>query len=408
MQEKLLGERRQLANQQNSQGLPSLLTVGSRLPGSKTSISKGEDQAVTSVQSAERISRARAQILLLVGDIGEVEASPASFFGVLPQVLREVQHLSVEEIIEVARGIEKSSSGGMSDGKSAARMVLLVLAAKEDPEEILADESLIADGEVRRAALNSIARRDPKRARQWLTRVNMPKSEKESFEALLFVQTLERDVDAAVALLRENPSLAQVSSGPTGTLPVVVGAQSKLVEAAANPENAEIKVAIASYVLRAATIQGGVPAARRQAEGMELAAEDLLAYFQMPPHQADPESLVSWMTEVLPPRHQLKTVPSLVRRWALRDFNAAGEWLGGMPPSTVKDESIQSFALAVAALDSRAAVVWAGEIQDEDMRRRAVERAISQWKIKDAEAADEWLKENGIEQTTSRNPTTPQ
>ncbi len=393
LQELLSEERHQLvALRENETLLPSNRKQGN----GRSNRATAEDEK----DSAERIKRALSDIDILVRDVGDMEQSPASFFEVLPDLLRVVQHLTTEEIIKVAKGIELPASEGIEDGKGAARLLLLLLSSEDDPERLLADDTLIRDRELRQSLMRSLARRDPDRALQWLEKSDMSTSKRNRFESQLIAQILLSDIDVGLKLLREKPGLARETSGRFSTAPIPEEMLPELVEASRKPENAAIKTDIVNLVLSSASAEGGIPAARALAERFQIYPKELLDFFGQSRSYPEPEALLTWMMDVLPAEDQLNTVPKATQLWASRDFNAAGKWLGNMETSAVKDESLRRYSNTVVNVDPHAAMLWAAEIQDDDIRRKAIESAAIQWKSNDAAAANQWLKDNGIELST--------
>ena len=154
-------------------------------------------------------------------------------------------------------------------------------------------------------------------------------------------------------------------------------------------------------LLRNTALHGGVDAISQLVEEVEFQSGDLHSFLEdgfdgiM---QAQPEAAIAWIMESIDEEGQRRAIPNAISNWANRDFNAAGEYLGTMPPSDIKDRAIQRFAQTVALLDPEAAAEWSLQIGDERLRHSALQLATAQWRNKNDEAAKQWLKEHGLDQ----------
>jgi hypothetical protein len=327
--------------------------------------------------------------------------NPGAFFKILPDLLRIVQDLSLDELIAVAQGIDAPlTSDSTEDGQSITKMVLMLIAAEQDPIRILGMQDFMAHREMKMGVLGSLARQDPEAAQRWLKSADIPSSQKSQFQAILLAQTMRQDVNAGLKLFMEMPIDERSNSGPFGTIPVTKEQIPELIEAIEKPEFAEIKGQIAGIILTSTLMEAGVTAVRKQTETLDLAPDELKDYITKmtwQTMQSEPNETLEWINDALSEDQQLEAVPNAINTWAQQDYNAAGEYLGQLPPSPVRDRSILLFSQMVFHLDPESAAIWTLEIEDPGTRKLAIQQTIGTWNLKDKPAADKWLQDNSID-----------
>ncbi len=348
---------------------------------------------------AERINRTREKLERLVAGLGNLSEGPGDFFRVLPDILRVVEDLSIEELIEVAEGMGEGKKNDNSP-REVTRMILLVLAAEQDPQRVMRNPETMKQRELRDMVLGTLARRDPAAARRWVENSDMNENEKKEFAGTLAFRTLREDVTAGLKLLREAKLEDGRHFGPFGTVPLPAEKIPDLLAAMAKPENEDMRDTLRRMVVGSAVLDGGLVAVREQVEAMELGKEELNAFFRGDAQmllESQPAELLGWVQEVRSREEQAELLSSMIGSWARRDFNAAGEWLGKMESSPGKDAAVQSYVQTIVRVDPRAAMVWAGTIEDERGRTTATVRAVEQWINADKAAAEKWMGENGVD-----------
>ncbi len=372
-----------------NRGLEHQLAIARPIAGeqSGSAIDSNANQVINvhdAVDDAPQSEQAAEEIAALVANLGDMRRDPSGLIRLLPKLLPIVDSLSAGEMIEVARSLDSSEQ---ADGTSAARMILLLLAAEDDPERILKDDALLKDPGVLQGVMGALARRNPHKARKWLEKLSLPESARQRLDQVVFLQTLRSDVPSGIAYLRENREI--VNNSPHLFAPESLATQ--LMTASDLPENADIRRELVALVLRSADAKGGVNATRKEAERFRVASEDLVNFFQSSYRKSGSEDLLTWMSDSLSMSDQLKVIPNALGRWASQDYNAAGKWLGEMAASSAKDEAIRSYAHAVIDLDPEAAMVWATEIQNEEMRKGAAAYLLERWSEADPAAAEAYL-----------------
>ncbi len=373
---------------------PALSPFDSLYGPARGSIEAAAAESRASVSSEERIATTSERLTKFTATINSLEQSPAGFFKILPDILRIVQDLTPDEMIRVAETIDGKVVNFRPDGNEVARMILLLLAAEHDPLAILQNAEFNKNSELRQGVLGTVARKDPVKAKAWLDDAELTDRERERFQSMILSQMLKTDINASLVMMRESNVTIDMSMGinpiPEEQLPA-------MVEALDEPENAGIKDQIIALMLGGALAEGGVEAAKQHAAAANLSPENLSLFFQTHGHRASPNAMLEWIFEIQSTEEQLYSVPHIVGRWANKDFNAAGKWLGDMPPSRIKDAAIGTYAQTVMRVDPTAAMAWTEQIQNTEIRQSQIHSNARYWKRRDPDAANAWLEEKGIE-----------
>jgi len=354
----------------------------------------------------QRIERSKKQLGIIVEEMGDVSRSPAAFFKVLPDILRIIQDLSTDEMFELADSLDAPIDMSEPESAGVVRMILYMLVAENDPLRVIENSDLMGDREMRQSLLGQLARHDPEAARKWVANSDFSEDEKQAFNERLVLLAFREDIGTGVSLIREIRATEEGDSQfrSLQEIPIPVSQLPDLVAAANNPAFEDLRSDLVSMAIRSAMSSGGISSAREHVDVLNLSDTEVIALLQ---HQglelvdADARGTLDWMSE-LPPTDQLSTVPLAVETWARRDFNAAGEWLGEMEPSEIKDASIRQFAETISQIDPRAAMLWSVQIQGELLRSSAIQRSAREWRRKDKDAAEAWLSENGYDSSGSR------
>ncbi|CAN5407760.1 hypothetical protein BH23VER1_BH23VER1_21860 [soil metagenome] len=390
----------------DSTGSPSHAFPAQATPNARPSAAGGPEDAAhpAPAKSATRVADASAQIDQLAGGLEGLEGSPAGLFKILPDVLRVVENLTLDEMIAVAEGIEDDATLTEPSGTGVIRAILYSLAAEQDPARLVRNNELMKEQEFRLSLLGALARRDPEAARRWLLNSDISEREKQETASMLAIQVMRRDLDAGLPLLRL--ASPQVSSWSSRPLFLPDEALPDLVAAMDRPENADIRPLLLNLAIGSVAHAGDLEDARQRIDQLGIAPEDVATAFDDGPLlrriDADPAELLDWMQDVQTPEQLQKSFPHALRRWAERDYNAAAEWLGQMDSSPLKDAAIERFSQTVTGIDPQAAIIWAGEIQDTHLRARALVGAAERWIVSDKPTADRWLADAGLDLDTLR------
>jgi hypothetical protein len=114
----------------------------------------------------------------------------------------------------------------------------------------------------------------------------------------------------------------------------------------------------------------------------------------------DPKTLIAWI-ETLPIEEDRESERTDAVRVAFRTWapEAPGEveaWLQTASGGPIRDAAIDELARATADASPAEALRWAGQIEDEKLRRKRTFRYSRRWFVQDPEAAAAWLEEADI------------
>ncbi|MEM1296921.1 MAG: hypothetical protein AAGH89_16265 [Verrucomicrobiota bacterium] len=359
--------------------------------------------APTASTSSERIARARKRVEFLVTDIQDLDLSPTLFIKLLPDLLRSVEDLSLDEMFQLIAQLDSPDWKDSDSGKGATRMILLLLAAEQDPLRVLQTKEFMEDRQMRTGIVGAYARQNPEAAIQWLDRTDyIDSNEKIRIKAAIIRQTLRTDVNAALSMLRE---MQKDDTSPQSMMifayaPVSKESVPDLVSAVQDPANQEIQSTLTRMIFSSSLMTGGLDEARKHFANVDLSKPSIRQSLQegfQAAMESHPRETIEWATEIHTDEELLSVVPNLLRSWAGNDYNAAGNWLGDLEPSLMRDKSIEAFASTINAIDPEGAAIWAQQIDDSTTRERSSQSVLALWRRKDKEAANSWMAENGIQ-----------
>ncbi|MFN0126709.1 MAG: hypothetical protein ACKV19_08495 [Verrucomicrobiales bacterium] len=356
----------------------------------------------TGETSEEKIVSTAASLDALVADIGEFGRSPAAFFKLLPDVLRVVEPLSLDEMLAVAEKVPGSFPASTpSDGRAAVKMILFLLAAESDPRRVMQNKEFMANGEMSAGVIGSLARRDPAAAMDYLKTAEIPQHQKTMLERGMLMQALRRDVNAGLRMMEQ---MAENGNGSRnemfhGGVPLPIESLPGLIAARNASENEKLRGTIDTMIVNTALFDGGTDKAREVVahSNLDTAAVAQALKNSSPGAGGNPGAILDWLAELESPEDFAGSVGHMVRQWAYQDFNAAGEWLGKQEPGPARDRAIHDFAQTVSPIDASAAAIWAAQIENEELRSAALSQTLSQWQTTDQAAADAWIKEQGLD-----------
>jgi hypothetical protein len=105
---------------------------------------------------------------------------------------------------------------------------------------------------------------------------------------------------------------------------------------------------------------------------------------------------IGWLAENVPGDKMEIRVTLFMNQWARDDYKAAGLWLNDFKDGPAKDAAVKSYADSVAPYEPASAAEWALTLPEGEERKKLLISIHDQWKSKDAEAAAEFARENGI------------
>jgi hypothetical protein len=370
----------------------------------------GEIPAPGTPEFEERVARATQEMKQMISGFGDIQESPAAFFGALPGVIKVISDLGLEEAIAVADRL--GSSGPLfppADGNSTARLMIYLLASEQDPLRILERKDLNLDspmGGLQVSIFGQLATRDPDGAKQWLDAQSIGEGSKTAYQRQIAFGLLAHDPRRGLDYLIENPT-AFPRSGMgqiIADIPMPDTAKADLIEALPDPRYAEFRPAISKILMRSSLNTASVAALREQSAALQLSDDQVATFLRENPSillQRDPAAATAWIKEALPAGDFSKTMASAIRSWTEQDFNAAANYLGTMERGPVRDQSIKEFANVVAKMEPPSAARWALEIEDPTLRQAALREVGASWLNLDPTAARHWMKTQGIPEPES-------
>jgi hypothetical protein len=329
----------------------------------------------------ERLDRAVEEIKRLTSIVPPGPGNRAlmeqkEFRKTLPDLLRSVEGLSLDELLAVARALPNSST----------RKFLVKLAAAQDHQRVLDDETLMA-GLSETEVLQALARKDPAAALRNLPPMK-PENRADNFGSLIANPALAARVQHATRLLgvdlKQGLAALQEVHEAKGTIPFTVmgsfgvptvpeNSIPGLIEAMGRPEYAKMRTDLIELTVTSTLLNKGVDQVVRHVDAMELTEQELdstiRTLMKKDVMASEPGPMIDWMAEVRPGK-----VPDALITWANQDLDGATTWLSTQDPSPMRDKAIATFARKAAKLDPDSAAQWAGEIQDAKLREQTLKR----------------------------------
>lgn len=360
--------------------------------------------ANTARDSEKRLDRIAETLTRRIAELGDTGSGPGAFLRLLPALLPEIGPLEIDELIAVA---DRLASGGLfppEDDKSAARLVLYILAAEQEPLKVLSLDGLDfgSEGEgLKLSFFHTLARQDPEAAIRWLDAQPMKEAAKSSFQRGIAIGLLAHDPRRGLDFLLENPASFPGSGmgSITAGLRLPDAARDELIAALPDPRYAKLRPALCKMILESSLITARVADLREQIAALQLDGGQLTTFLRDHSSilmQRDPTAAAAWMMDALPADQYPAILSTAVRSWATRDFNAAATFLGTMERGPARDQSIHQFAGVVANMEPESAALWAAEIDDSALRQSALREVGESWQNLDPEAARTWMEKQGI------------
>lgn len=346
-----------------------------RETSSTTGKTPDESRPVPSGPSGGSVGQAVDEARLLARR-SEGEEGRKVFVKGLPALLDSLRGLSIEDLIEVAEALPESD----------AKMLVLGLAAEQDPRQIYDDETL-TEGMSNRDKLMLLGRSDAAGALAELPPMTQGDPRSPVRSGTLFSQPtlaarvhyatklLGTDFEAGMSVLREvhekNGLIPVGQMGTMGVPSLPEGSLPQVIEAMRKPENAGMREGLIEMTVTQSLFEGGVESMASLVSSMDLSKGELDQVInrarQLSILECEPAAMIDWMSSVKPGE-----VPGAFVEWANRDLKGATEWLDKAEPSPVRDQAIAKFAVKAAKLDAESAREWALEIDEEALREKVL------------------------------------
>jgi hypothetical protein len=252
---------------------------------------------------------------------------------------------------------------------------------------------------VRSSILGSWARQDPDAVWRWYQKerekgASDPNSQ--MMIASVFAGTAAKDLDLALSRLSsmDEQERQMALTGIAGTAGDERG-RKRLLDRAEGL-SPELRKPLQESVLRSWAMmepEAAIKWIRSRPEedqpGLRTAAGNMVM-------MSDPARGAELLLEGVAEKDKPRVYDTVVSQWAYRDPRAAAEWLTKQPQGVELDGARRTFASVVAQRDPSAAMDWAKSVVNEDQRNSSVQQIYSQWRAKDAAAADAALDASGI------------
>jgi hypothetical protein len=108
----------------------------------------------------------------------------------------------------------------------------------------------------------------------------------------------------------------------------------------------------------------------------------------------DAPSASRWVSGLEDEGKRSYAMKQLTSRWSLVDPASTGQWLNSHPSSPSMDPAIGEFVNRISARDPEGAIQWAETIQDQETKRRALQKALGAWDKVDPGRANSWRQAN--------------
>jgi hypothetical protein len=373
-----------------------------------------ESPARTAQEAEKRLDRIAETLTRRAVELGDTDGNIGGLLRLIPALLPEVGPLDIDELIAVA---DRLGSGGLfppSDDRSAARLVLFLLAAEQEPLKVLSRDDLELGPEdegLQLSIFNTLARKDSAAAIRWLDAQPLEDEEKSDYQSGIALGLLAQDPRRGLDYILANPATFPVDDMDPliDGLRLPAAARDGLIEALSDARYAELRPALSRMILESSLATARVAELREQSAALQLGGEQTSSFIR--DHSAllmwrDPAATAAWMKDALPADQYPPTLATAIRHWTGRDFNAAATFLGAMERGPARDQSIHEFAGVVASTEPESAAKWAAEINDPTLRQSTLKVVGERWLRLDPEAARRWMEKQGIPAPEAADPGT--
>ena len=108
-----------------------------------------------------------------------------------------------------------------------------------------------------------------------------------------------------------------------------------------------------------------------------------------------PVVAAAWVSALRDEAQQSYAASGLVTGWMATSPRAASEWVAQLSPGNARDSAIVSMVQAPTAQKSpEAALTWAANIQNEELRNQILPQVMREWQARDPVAAEKWLSKH--------------
>jgi len=114
--------------------------------------------------------------------------------------------------------------------------------------------------------------------------------------------------------------------------------------------------------------------------------------------QSDPKAALDWANQQTDPEVKSEILKGVIQAMSLKDPNSAFQLAQSLPAGDSRDDSIRNSLNDIAQSDPRSAIGLASGIADADLRSKAQQIVVTIWKSVDPAAATRWVNSSTLPQ----------
>jgi hypothetical protein len=284
---------------------------------------------------------------------------------------------------QAALDLSTESSDLFSGNALGDHLMLSLLAkwAKDDPQTSVewvkknsAKFPNLITADAKHGLISGVAAQDPKLAFRLIGELGITDTS-QSVGAIIFVSKTPEERMATLNALREH--LATLPDG---------GVRAEISKNAVRG-------------LASITVGGGFEASTRWIADANLTASELESFaggLNGSIRTNEAGKWIEWLGDTLPRDKADKNISNLVRHWAQKDYQAAGQWLVSAPAGPAKDAAIQSYSSTISEYEPTIAAQWAVTLPPGTGRDETLKSIYRNWPKEDATAREAFKQEHGI------------
>ena len=344
------------------------------------------------------VRQALNQLAALKAGYADRDASDRAYLKSAGKLLSQLQSLPLDDLLALADALDASAD---DHGKTShLKSLILDLAAEINPQAVLARPDVAGNHELAAQPLAELAKSNPAAALRWVEASGLPKYELMHLKEIAIRSVFGNDFQKGLQLAAEHGVSAHILEHLT-LEPGMIGPAAAALD---DPRHAAVRAQIVGKIMETASYFSGIDGMREVVAKHHIPDADIAAFLAADHGKAtwklDPVKSVVWMDEVLSEEQKLKLIPQTLASWMDDDYNAAGIYLGAMPPSAIKDKAVGWFVVKTAEVDPSASAVWLMQIADPGQRQAAAGALLWEWRKTDPQAANAWLQASGLEEAS--------
>jgi len=352
-----------------------------------------------------RITATISRILTIQSESDNNEG-PATFFLSLTRILEELRDFSSDELFVALKQLKEMESADHKVKKMFSTLLMVV--ADVEPERTLSFiETQLSDDDssksqmTRMAAFSAWAETNPQLAREFLAKQSWDDSELMNARKSLLEGYAKSSLTEALNYLEDSKIHPRMAGYTAMQIAQDPNRREEIWELLDNDIAPSLRNDVSGGLLSAILMESGLSGVDEALDGMKFASpqdrDHVLSGLTDLAFQATPKEAMNWALREFSPESQSQVITKGLRRWAGKDFAAAGNWLKEQAPSPNKNSAIAAYATTVAKLDPQSALAWADEITEKDSQDETRRDVLKQWHEAAPQAAAVWLDKKGLD-----------